>query len=91
MDKETFWNICRCQPEWGELYRRKQMFRHEVRKIIDRKQKGKGGVGLKENILRDLKSTLFPEEIEIIEDPEVVGLYSIRFLDETHLLDRSKL
>lgn len=90
MDEETFWYICRNQHRWREDYKVKSQFRDEVRKIINRKQRGKGGLHLKENILADLKKTLFPNEVDITENPVGSGLYSIRFLDELHLIDRGK-
>lgn len=68
MDNETFWYICNNQRKWSQEYRTQQSIRKEIRKIINRKFIGKGGNELKANILNDLKSSLYADELTITEN-----------------------
>lgn len=73
MDNETFWYICNNQRKWADEYRKEEAIRREIRKIINRKFIGKGGDTLKANIINDLKSSLYADEITITENPSGKG------------------
>lgn len=83
MDNERFWFIVNNQRKWAQEYREKQSIRKEIRKIINRKQKGKGGDILKANILKDLQTSLYANEITIVENPSGKE-FEVRFLGEVH-------
>lgn len=85
MDNEQFLNICNNQQKWANEYRKQQSIRKEIRKIINRKQIGRGGLEIKANILIDLKSSLYINEITIVENPSSND-FDIRFFGEHHTL-----
>lgn len=85
MDNERFWYICSNQRKWANDSRKKQSIRREIRKIINRKQKGKGGAELKANIINDLKSSLYADEITITENPSS-KVFDVRWRGECYSL-----
>lgn len=66
MDNKTFWYICNNQRKLSEEYRTQQIIRKEIRKIINRKFLRRNE--FKVNILNDLKSSLYADELTITED-----------------------
>lgn len=68
MDNERFLYLVNNQRKWADEYKKQNSIRREIRKIINRKQIGKGGAELKSNILNDLKSSLYGDEITITEN-----------------------
>jgi hypothetical protein len=85
MDNEQFRYICNNQRKWANDFRKKQSIRREIRKIINRKQKGKGGEELKANIINDLKSSLYADEITITENPSG-KVFDVRWRGECYSL-----
>lgn len=70
MDPALFWMIVKNQKKWCEEYKNRRKMRDEIRKVINRKFDGKGGADLKANILRDLNSSLYNGELEIVNLPD---------------------
>lgn len=87
MDNDTFWYICNNQRKWADEYNKQQSIRKEIRKIINRKHVGRGGAELKANILNDLKSSLYNNEITIVENPSGKG-FDVRFFGELHSIPK---
>ena len=85
MDDERFWYICNSQRKWAEEFSKHRTRRAEARKIINRKQVGKGGAELKANILNDLRNSLFKDEITITKNLEGDG-FDVVWLGEHHSL-----
>lgn len=85
MDKETFIYLCNNQRKWGEEYRKNQSIRKEIRKIINRKQIGRGGAELRANIINDLKASLYADEITITANHEGNG-FDVRWRGECYSL-----
>lgn len=73
MDEQQFWYLVNNQSKWSAEYRKQGQIQEDICRIINRKQKGKGSLLLKKNIINDLKSTLYADEITINETPSKTG------------------
>lgn len=86
MTDELFWVIVNNQNKWRQEYNKRRGMRHEVRKVINRKFKGKGGDEIKKNIMKDLQRDFLKNEITIIEDGDLE--FSVIFDNEHYSVPR---